>query len=139
RSVLPVKGMEGRKLPELKQWARVVFAAYMLVTIPLLIFLLVLMIRSVPRVLATAWDSFGQQGQAFMVAQASGNILGALGAAGQTLLLLIPTAGLCYTLFSLGRRFTVGMWNFGRPNAARRLVSGVGYVCAVAMLGFMWG
>src|SRR5205807_8677429 len=110
----------------------------MLVTIPLLIFLLVLMIRSVPRVLATAWDSFGQQGQAFMAAQASGNVLGALGAAGQGLLLLIPTAGLCYTLFSLARRFTVGLWNWGKPNAVRRIVSGVCYVCAVALLGFAW-
>lgn len=73
-----------------------------------------------------------------MVAQASGNILGALGAIGQALLLLIPTAGLLYTLFSLGRRFTMGMWKFGNGSGGRRAISGIAYVAAVAVLGFMW-
>src|SRR5438128_597095 len=48
RSVLPLES-QGRKLPPLKTWAKVVFAVYILITVPLLIFLLVLMIRSVPR------------------------------------------------------------------------------------------
>jgi putative peptide zinc metalloprotease protein len=138
RSVLPVKAWKGRKLPPLKWWATVVFALYTLITIPLLVLLVVLMLRSVPRVLATAWDSFGQQGQAFLAAQASGNVLGMLASAGQAFLLLIPSAGLVYTLIALGRRFITLLWNWGKPNAVRRAVSGVCFVGALALLGFMW-
>jgi putative peptide zinc metalloprotease protein len=138
RSVLPVNAWKGRKLPALKWWAKLVFALYTLITIPLLLLLVVLMIRSVPRVMATAWDSFGQQGQAVVAAQASGNILGMLGSAGQAVLLLIPSVGLAYTLVSLTRRFSLALWNWGKPSAVRRAVSGVCYVCAAGLVGFMW-
>ncbi|TME33373.1 MAG: hypothetical protein E6I75_15570 [Chloroflexi bacterium] len=138
RSVLPIKAWKGRKLPPLKWWAKVVFAVYTLITIPLLLLLLVLMVRSVPRVLATAWDSLGQQGQAFVAAQTSGDIPDAVASVGQALLLSIPTLGLGYTLFSLGRRFTVGMWNWGKPSVVRRATSAVCLVSAAGLLGFMW-
>jgi putative peptide zinc metalloprotease protein len=110
----------------------------MLITIPLLVLLLLIMIRSVPRVLATAWDSMGQQAQALVAAQGLGNGLGMLGAAAQALLLLIPTLGLGYTLFSLGRRLYVFLWNWGRPSLARRAVSGVCMLGCAGLLGFMW-
>lgn len=138
RSVVPIKAWKGRKLPTLKWWAKIVFAVYTLITIPLLLLLVVLMIRSVPRVLATAWDSLGQQGQAFAAAQTGGDVAGLLASAGQALLLFIPLAGLGYTLFSLGRRFTVGMWNWGKPTAVRRAVSTVCLVSVAGLLGFMW-
>jgi putative peptide zinc metalloprotease protein len=138
RSVLPVKAWKGRKLPPMKAWAKVVFAVYVLITVPLLVFLLLLMVRSVPRVLATAWDSLGQQGQALIVAQAGGNILGVVGSALQGFLLLIPTVGLLYTLFSLGRRLISGLWRFGQPSLARRAVSVVSLAAAAGLVGFMW-
>ena len=138
RSILPVKAWKGRKLPPLKPWANLVFALYTLITIPLLVLLIVLMIRSVPRVLATAWDSFGQQGQGFVAAQAGGDILGVLGSAGQAFLLLIPSVGLSYSLISLGRRFTSTVWNWGKPSAPRRAASAVCLVSAAGLLGFTW-
>src|SRR5207237_10359720 len=120
RSVLPIKAWKGRKLPPLKWWAKIVFAAYTLITIPLLLLLLVLMVRSVPRVLATAWDSLGQQGQAFVGAQSHADILSVVVAFAQAFLLLIPTVGLGYTLFALGRRLTIALWRWGKPSARRR-------------------
>jgi putative peptide zinc metalloprotease protein len=138
RSVLPVAAWKGRKLPPLKPWAKVVFGAYTVITIPLLLLVLILMLRSVPRVLGTAWDSFGQQGQAFLSAQASGDLLGMLGSASQALLLAIPSAGLVYTLVSIGRRLVAGLWRFGQPSLARRAISGVCYVVLGGLLSFMW-
>src|SRR3712207_96282 len=64
RSVLPIPGWKGRELPELKWWARAVFALYIIITVPLLLFVLFTMVKGLPRILATAWDSFQQQGQA---------------------------------------------------------------------------
>jgi putative peptide zinc metalloprotease protein len=138
RSVLPLKSSQGRKLPAMKTWAKVVFAVYMLITVPLLVFLLVLMVRSVPRVLATAWDSLGQQGQTFMAAQSSGNFLGLAGSSLQAVLLLIPTIGLCYTLITLGRRLVTGVWHWGQPSLPRRAASIVSLAAAAGLVGFMW-
>lgn len=138
RRVVPIKAWKGRKLPPLKWWANVVFAGYILITVPLLCVLLLVMVRSVPRVLATAWDSLGQQGQGFLAAQSHGDLLGMLGSAGQALLLLLPTAGLVYTLFSLGKRLILGLWHWGDKGPLRRAASSVVMVGAAAGLAFMW-
>jgi hypothetical protein len=61
-----------------------------------------------------------------------------LASAGQAFLLLIPSIGLGYTLIALGRRFTTALWTWGKPNAVRRAISGVCYVGALGLLGFMW-
>src|SRR3712207_9114090 len=45
------------KLPELKRWGTAAFAAYMLIAVPLLLFLLFVMLRAAPTTLATAFDS----------------------------------------------------------------------------------
>ncbi|MGI8854682.1 MAG: hypothetical protein ACR2JW_02940, partial [Thermomicrobiales bacterium] len=74
RSVLPIKKKEGdEKLPEFKRWVKVLFALYIIVTIPILAFLLFEMLKNVPRILATAWDSFHQQGSALSSALSGGH------------------------------------------------------------------
>lgn len=138
RSVLPIKSWKGRKLPPLKWWAKVVFAVYTLITIPLLMFLLFLMVHGAPRVLATAWDSLGQQVRALSEAIPRGDALVVVGSVLQALLLVIPTAGLAYTLYALGRRFSVAVWRWGQPTAARRAASAACLVGAAGVVGFMW-
>src|SRR3712207_6475633 len=109
RSILPswVPLPKGRKLPELKTWAKVFFIGYILVTIPLLLFLLFVMIRAVPRILATLFDSMRQQVGAFQQGLQAGDVATTLLAALQTLILLLPTLGLAYTLYSVGKRVVV--------------------------------
>lgn len=139
RSVSPIKGVsEGRKLPALKPWAKVIFGLYMAITIPLLGLLLLLMVKSLPRVLATVWDSAGQQTQALGQSAARGDVLGVLGAAGQIVLLALPTVGLCYTLYSLGRRMLVGLWTWSKPTPARRVAGGLAAMAALLLVGWLW-
>jgi putative peptide zinc metalloprotease protein len=138
RSVLPFKTGEGRKLPPLKWWAKVVFALYMLITIPLLGVLLLVMIKSLPRVMATAWDSFGKLSQGMIGGFSQGDILAVVGGVLQILLLALPIAGLCYTLYSLGKRLIVGVWNWSKPTAGRRIAGGLGVSAAAALVGLMW-
>ena len=52
---------EVRASEGLKTWAKLFFAIYILITIPLLAYLLFLMVRAAPRVLATAWGALGHQ------------------------------------------------------------------------------
>src|SRR5918992_1414791 len=60
RSVLPFSSWKGRRLPPLKAWVKVVFAVYILITVPVLVLVAIYMVASAPRILATSWDSFLQ-------------------------------------------------------------------------------
>lgn len=138
RSVLPFAKLEGRKLPELKGWAKAAFGLYMLVTLPLLAFVLFGMIRGLPRIMATAWESFQQQLGAFGQAQASGQVLGMAAAAIQMLVLALPTLGICFTLSSLGRRLAALVWNWSKPTPTRRLVGSLGTLGAIGLMAYLW-
>src|SRR3712207_652054 len=102
RTVLPIPWWKGRKLPNLKGWVKAVFALYILITVPLLAFILFLMVKSVPRVLATAWDSFWKQAGVFSTAQNAGDFLGMAASVVQMITLALPALGLVYILVKLG-------------------------------------
>lgn len=138
RTVLPLPFWQGRKLPNLKGWVKAVFALYILITIPLLAFLLFTMVRTLPRVLATSWDSFLQQKAGFVAAQGSGEVLGMVASAVQMLLLAIPTIGTFYVLFSLGRTVVRTIWNWSKPTPGRRAIGGLGTLALVGLLAFLW-
>ncbi len=139
RSIAPVPAWRnGRRLPPLKWWGKAVFIAYLLVSIPMLVLLLVLMIKSVPRVLATAWDSSGQQLHALQQAAGGGDVLGMVAAIFQLLILAIPIVGLLYTLYALARRGFGALWAWSRPTPGRRVVGTVGTLAAVGLVAFLW-
>lgn len=138
RSVLPGNKLQGRKLPELKWWAKLVFGAYMLITIPVLAFLLVAMIQNLPRLAVTAWDSAGQQARALGQASGSGDVLGMLAAALQMIVLALPTLGAVYTLYRLARGIGSSVWNWSKPSPVRRGVAGLGTVALVGFLVYSW-
>ncbi len=123
RSVLPVKKKEGdEKLPAFKRWMKVLFAISIIVTIPILAFLLFEMLKNVPRILASAWDSFGKQWSALADAWSGGHYGGVAFAVLQILLLALPVAGLGFALFSLGRTGMKLLWNWSKPTPARRAI-----------------
>ena len=140
RSLLPswVPISDGPKLPELKTWAKLFFVAYLLVTIPLLLFLLFLAIRAVPRILATLLDSLGKHGAAFTQSFGSGDTVATVAAAAQVVIVLLPTFGLAFLFYSLGRRVATKVWRWSAGSTAKRAVAAMGAVAAVALLAFLW-
>ncbi len=138
RTVLPLPWWKGPKLPPYKRWVKFVFGAYILITIPLLAFLLFTMIKSVPRVLATAWESFGEQRVGLSQAYTAGDILGILSGVVQIITLALPTLGLIYVLYSLGRRAITALWNWSKPTPLRRGIGTLGSIAAVALLAYLW-
>lgn len=58
----------------LKPWARAVVTAWVLVTVPLLVFSLVTIVLTLPRVLGTAWDNGGKQQAALTHSLANGDL-----------------------------------------------------------------
>ncbi|MGI8554378.1 MAG: site-2 protease family protein, partial [Dehalococcoidia bacterium] len=138
RTVLPLPFWKGPKLPNLKTWVKFVYAAYILVTVPLLAFLLFTMVRTLPRLLATAWDSFGKLANQVSQAQAHGDALKMLVSVVQMLTLALPTLGTLFILFTLGRTIVRLILNWSKPSRPRRVVGSLGMAAIVAFLAFLW-
>jgi putative peptide zinc metalloprotease protein len=138
RTVLPLGFWKGPKLPELKTWAKLVFLLYILVTIPLLLFMLVMLIAGLPRVLATAWDSFWQQWAGLHASLSRGDALTIISSAVQMLVLALMTFGLLYFLFSLARSLGQRLWAWSRPSWPRRMAGAGVTVAVIALLALLF-
>jgi putative peptide zinc metalloprotease protein len=138
RSIVPFVHRGKEKMAPLKTWVKVVFAVYICITVPLLVVLLFFMLKSVPRVLATGWDSASVQLQTFSHAQAAGDMGGMAAAAVQLLILGLPTLGLVYMLVKLGRRIAGGLWSWSKGSAPKRVAASGIMAGLVALLTWLW-
>ncbi len=103
RSVLPVPGWKGAKLPNLKPWVKGVFAAYVVVTVPVLALLLFLLITRLPVITTIAWYSLLNQMAGFSQALDNGDLVGMAVSVAQMLILGLQMLGIAYLLYRLGR------------------------------------
>ena len=106
----------------LKPWVRVATTLYVLTVVPLLGFFLSLMVINLPRIGATAWDSF------FVLAHKLGgdSTLQATVHVIEMLVLGLPVAGIILTLWKLASRSFLFGWRRteGRPLSRGVFVSG---------------
>ena len=138
RSVFPMLGGKGRKLPQLKWWAKAVFGLYLLITIPALAALLFLTVRNAPHVIAAALAMAQQKLADVVQAQSAGDGWAIASAEAQMVLLLLPAFGIALMLLSLARGLMLGLWRWGRPTRGRRSVSVLLAAAAAAMTLFIW-
>jgi putative peptide zinc metalloprotease protein len=138
RQMVPGLRGTGQKMPELKWWGKTIFAAYMVVSLPLMAVLIFLMVKAAPRVFATAYSSALNLAHGFSTAEASGDVLGMGAALGQLLLLAIPTVGLAYTLLLLAKRFVLGVWRWSQPSWPRRATGGLAMAGLATLLAWLW-
>jgi len=135
RSVLPVRNWEGSRLPNLKPWVRVVFAVYIILTIPVMAFLMFLLVKKAPSMLAVMWDSFLNQTANLSVAWSTSSVLGVTASASQMLMLAMEMVGIMYLLYALGRGLVTVVWTWSKPTLTRRVA---GALIAVAAVVFLW-
>jgi putative peptide zinc metalloprotease protein len=138
RSVIPIRRWTGRKLPRLKWWAKVVFGLYIGVALPAIAFLLFAVLNATPHVVTTACGAAQRQLADVAAAQSNGDGLGVASAEVQLLLVLVPALGLCLMLVSLARTLACGLWRWGRPTPARRLVASVVATSVAAFVVLLW-
>jgi putative peptide zinc metalloprotease protein len=126
------------RVTELKPWARRVVVTYVVLLVPALIGLLVLMVLSVPRIFATAYDSAGLQIDRIGAAVADGAVaLTALGVV-QFVALVLPCAALTLTATRIGRRAGSGMIGWASGSAARSALAAAGTLAAVGLAAWTW-
>ncbi|NUR78066.1 MAG: hypothetical protein HOQ28_17480, partial [Thermoleophilia bacterium] len=118
----------------LKPWVRGAVTLYVFTVVPLLLFLLGVTVINVPRILATAWDSFmvqkGKLGHESGVATAVTVI--------QMSVLALPILGLAVTFWKLGKTVFVGAWNRTEGHAVRRGALVLATAGAAAGAAYVW-
>ena len=115
KSAIPGKETED-KVEELKPWVRVVTTAWVLTLIPILLFVFGLLIFNLPRMFATAWDSLFVQLEKI----SGGSGLDVVAGVIQTIALVLPLAGITYTLTRLVLRIGGGAWSWSEGAPLRR-------------------
>ena len=122
----------------LKTWARVVVIGWILVVVPLMAVSLLLLVLSLPRLLATAWVSLQRQGALLGAATADGDVLGALARVLAIVALVVPLLGIGYVLVRLVRRTASGVWRRTDGRPGRRALAGLLAAALVAGLAWAW-
>lgn len=138
RSILPIPGQQGSKLPPLKPWVKVVFALYILLTLPVLALLFFLIITNFPRLMVVGWSALLFQIRVFPLAWSSGDFLVMAAVISQMLLIALSMLTALYFLYNMSRQPIRALWNWSKPTPARRLVSTVTAVAAVAVVVLLW-
>ena len=137
RSLLPGR-KAGKKVDELKPWARFTVSAYVLTLIPVLAMALIFMLISAPRVFATAYDSIGVQYDKVGTGLDDGKGFGVAAAVLQLAAITLPCLGMIFTTGRLGSRVGKGAWGWSDDSPARR---GMVVAIAAGLLGlaaFTW-
>jgi putative peptide zinc metalloprotease protein len=138
RSIVSVPGSTGSKLPQLKPWAKAVFVAYIVLTIPVLALLTFLMIRRLPTIVTVILGTLQMQVRSFTDALSAGNVLGMLASVAQIIILGLPLVGIAYMLYRLTWRPTKALWRWSRPTLQRRVAGSLIAVSIIALLVFLW-
>src|SRR5205823_6487290 len=94
--------------------------------------------KSLPRIVATTWDSFGQQLGHLGQAWAASDGLTILADLVSTIALALPMLGLVYMAYNLGKAGIGLLWRWSEGSPPKR-VAATGVAAAVAgLLVFLW-
>ncbi|MCT9625610.1 hypothetical protein HWD94_10785 [Pseudarthrobacter equi] len=122
----------------LKPWARAVVTVWVLVTVPVLLFSMVMMVLSLPRLLATGWASVGKQQEMLAASLAGGDVLVAAVRAVAIVIVAIPVLGLVYIVVRLLRQLVTGLWQKTRGKALQRTAAMTLVGALLAGLAWAW-
>ena len=122
----------------LKTWARVVVILWIVVVVPLMAVSMLLMVLSLPRLLATAWASLLVHTGRLAAAFGDGDILAVLARLLGVIAVVVPVLGIGYVVVRLVRKTATGVW---RRTADRPFLRGLACLLAAALvagLGWAW-
>jgi len=115
KSAVPGNEVE-EEAAELKPWVRRVTLLWVVLLIPVLLFTFGMLIFNLPRMVATAWDSFFVQ----LDKITSGGGLDVAVGTVQILALALPLAGITYTFGRIGSKIASGAWSWSDGAPLRR-------------------
>lgn len=122
----------------LKPWARAVVTLWVLVTVPVLGFSMVMMVLSLPRLLATGWASAGKQQQMLAASLSAGDFVGVAVRALAIVVVAVPVLGMVYIVVRLLRQLVTGLWQRTRGKAGQRVAAMAAVAALLAGLAWAW-
>jgi putative peptide zinc metalloprotease protein len=120
----------------LKPWARAVITAWVLVTIPLLAFMLLSLVTALPRVLGSAWASAQANVADVQDAWRAGGLIDATGQVLQVLAVVLPVLAGLLILGRIGARWFGGLARWSRGSGLRRIAAAA--LSAVVLTTLFW-
>jgi len=136
RSFIPTHAAPGQRLPALRWWAKGVFFAYLMLTVPVLAFLLFLLITRLPRIVTVFWDALLTHVEIVRDAAGNGDLLALVTSLTQIVILTLPLLGIAYLLFTLTWKPLKAAWR--QPVLEYRLAGVVTIAGAIVLLGVYW-
>jgi putative peptide zinc metalloprotease protein len=125
------------EVTELKPWARTVVTVWVLLVIPVLLYVFSMMVLSVPRVVATGLDSLNQQWDKVNGAMDDGAIATVAVGGIQSLMIVLPALGMAFSFLRIGKRIGSGFMEMTSERPILRTALGVVGVTAVAAAAFV--
>lgn len=122
----------------LKPWARAVVTAWVVVVVPLLLFSLVMMVLSFPRVAGTAWASVGRQWARLETQLGDGDVLAVLVRALSIIAIALPVLGVVFIVTRVVRQVVAGTWRATEDRPVRRALAGAVALAVFAGLAWSW-
>ncbi len=138
RSLVPAQRWPGQRLPPLHTWVRAVYALYLLITVPLLAFVLGELLWGLPHLLLTAAGTGLRLGQEIRAAWQHAAIATLAATLVQFVLLGLPVVGLGLMLANLGRRLARALWRLSQPTPWRRAAGALVVVAIAGGLTRLW-
>jgi putative peptide zinc metalloprotease protein len=136
RSLVPRIAAGGAQLPRLKPWVTFVFAAYLALTIPVLVVLLVLLVRFLPRLMTLLWDAVATQIGFLSLAFDAHDWIGLATSLLELAILLLPVLGIAFLLYTLTLKPLRAVLR--QPTWARRGVGLAVLAATLAFVGVLW-
>jgi putative peptide zinc metalloprotease protein len=136
KSLIP--GKKDESVDELKPWVRAVVIGWVLLLIPVLLFVFGSIVINAPRIFATAYDSFLVHYDKARAAFDDGRTAKGLLAGVQMATLGLPAVGMALSSSRAGARAFSGGWHWSEGAPLRRLGLVSGTAAFLALLGFIW-
>jgi outer membrane lipoprotein-sorting protein len=126
--------IEGTRLPEVKTWVKVVFLSYIFITVPLLVYLFVLMAITLPDLITTTWGGLQAQLAMLRAVDMRRDVFTTLLLFLQIVFLALPVPATIYLLWTMTKpplnRFI--NWASRTPRNAFAGISGIVACCGIA-------
>jgi putative peptide zinc metalloprotease protein len=122
----------------LKPWARAVVSLWVVVVVPMLLFSLLMMVLSFPRVAGTAWASVGRQWARLETQFGDGDVLAVVVRVLSIIAIALPVLGVVFIVTRVVRQVVAGTWRATEDRPVRRAVAGVVALAVVAGLAWSW-
>jgi putative peptide zinc metalloprotease protein len=122
----------------LKPWARAVVSTWVLLVVPILLFSLLTMVVTFPRVVGTAYASAARQSVLLERAWQATDLVEVAARVLAVVAVVFPVLAVAVILGRLGRRVAVGTWRRTRGRPVRRLVAALVAAAVVAGLAWAW-